>query len=293
MKQIFEIEESAMVQEDIARSWYRKSHNHYKPSEQITRDYKKPFDKSAKFGKSSKSQGSGSQVKRILTWINNEPLTLINRRQADFIESTRSFVGQIKNRKTSRFYQDVRGKKNIKDEFDASDALRDSELDKEILFWWQCLQDLSNFRQKLKTRIPEVLFLDIEDEFSRLDKECIAVLPEETIFMIFKKYRICPNKEFLVPLMDTLQLRKEGNIHYRELLNILNWKRNLPVLPKTKQASLASSDYTTTYSDSIGNVQMIDNAKVRAAGLPSKKSDFLTTILHADICSTNKKNQDD
>lgn len=38
MKQVAEIEESATkVREDITRSWYRKSHNRYEPSEQITR----------------------------------------------------------------------------------------------------------------------------------------------------------------------------------------------------------------------------------------------------------------
>jgi len=38
MKEIFEHEESTMIPEDIARSWYRKSHNHYEPGEQITRE---------------------------------------------------------------------------------------------------------------------------------------------------------------------------------------------------------------------------------------------------------------
>lgn len=38
MKQIFEIEESAAIQEDITRSWYRKSHNYYELTEEITRE---------------------------------------------------------------------------------------------------------------------------------------------------------------------------------------------------------------------------------------------------------------
>jgi len=62
----------------------------------------------------------------------------------------------------------------------------------------------------------------------------VGVLPEDKIFLIFEKYRIYPNKKFLIPLMDTLQLRKDGNVNYREMLNLLNWKRSLPVLPKKK-----------------------------------------------------------
>jgi len=62
----------------------------------------------------------------------------------------------------------------------------------------------------------------------------VGVLPEDKIFLIFEKYRIYPNKKFLIPLMDTLQLRKDGNVNYREMLNLLNWKRSLPVLPIKK-----------------------------------------------------------
>jgi len=39
MEEIFKIKESSIVPESIARSWYKKSHNHYEPSEQVTREY--------------------------------------------------------------------------------------------------------------------------------------------------------------------------------------------------------------------------------------------------------------
>lgn len=40
MKQIMSeaVEEGAPIEEDIARARYRKSHNHYEPSEQVTRE---------------------------------------------------------------------------------------------------------------------------------------------------------------------------------------------------------------------------------------------------------------
>jgi len=49
-------------------------------------------------------------------------------------------------------------------------------------------------------------------------QEYVETLPEDEVFAILKKYRIFPNKEFLIPLLDILQLRKNGNINYRELL---------------------------------------------------------------------------
>jgi hypothetical protein len=66
-------------------------------------------------------------------------------------------------------------------------------------------------------------------------QEYVETLPEDEVFAILKKYRIFPNKEFLIPLLDILQLRKNGNINYRELLYLLNWKRPSPVLPKIKR----------------------------------------------------------
>ncbi|KAL6448220.1 hypothetical protein ACFW04_000307 [Cataglyphis niger] len=297
MKQVLEIEESvSKEQQEIARAWYRKSHNHYQPSEQITRDYKKPFDKFDIFGKPTKKLES--RIRRILTWINHEPITLVNRQQADFTNRTRSFVGRIKDTKTSRLYADVTyDKKRVKDKFDASDALRDSDLNEQTLFWWQCVHDLRSFRQILKKSVPEVPFRDIEDELSCLDQKYDGVLPENKVFSIFERYHISPNKEFLFPLMDTLLLRKDGNINYRELLNLLNWRCNLPVFPKTKQASLASSDYITTYGDSIGTIQAIDSAKniieIRAAGVPYERSDFSKTLLPCPGICPDKENLGD
>ncbi|XP_077268384.1 LOW QUALITY PROTEIN: EF-hand domain-containing family member B [Temnothorax americanus] len=290
---------SATIQEGIARSWYRKSHNYYGPSEQRTRDYKKfPDDKCTRFGKPPKNRGSESRIRRILTWINHDPVTSVNRRQAAFIERTRSFVGQVKDPELSRFYADiVHGRKNIKDELGVSDILRDFDLNEQELFWWQCLQDLNDFRRKLKKRMPEVPFLDIEDEFSCLDKvyvhKYVGILPEDKVFLIFDKRRIYPNKNVLaIPLMDKLQLREDGNVNYRDVLKLLNWKHSLPVLPTIKQASVASPD-CTTYNDSIRNIQTTDSAKVRVAGLPSERSDFLITTLPRPGLYPDKENLGD
>jgi len=63
------------------------------------------------------------------------------------------------------------GQKNLK-EFNTSDSFYDSSKE-QIQFWWQCLQDLNNFRRKIKKLVPEVPFRDIENDLSCLDKVCI------------------------------------------------------------------------------------------------------------------------
>ncbi|XP_014489213.1 PREDICTED: EF-hand domain-containing family member B-like [Dinoponera quadriceps] len=66
----------------------------------------------------------------------------------------------------------------------------------------------------------------------------------------------------------------------------------MPVLPKMQQASSASSDYVTTYGDSIGNISTFDDTQVHAAGLPSARSNRPSMMLiRADVSS--KKDLDD
>lgn len=82
---------------------------------------------------------------------------------------------------TSHIYANVvHGKKTVKDKFNVSDALRDFDLNEDIVFWWRCLQDLSNFRQKLRKHTPEVSFLDIEDDLFYLDKVQISLILKST-----------------------------------------------------------------------------------------------------------------
>lgn len=69
----------------------------------------------------------------------------------------------------------------------------------------------------------------------KLLQECVGVLSGDKIFMIISQYRIYPNEKFFAPIMDTLQLRQDGNINYRGLLDLLNWRRAMPVLPKMQR----------------------------------------------------------
>lgn len=58
------------------------------------------------------------------------------------------------------------------------------------------------------------------------------MLPEERIYSTLARYKVYIDKDLLTPLLDLLQIRKEKNIKYKELLDLLNWKYHFPTLPK-------------------------------------------------------------
>jgi len=102
----------------------------------------------------------------LFFYTNYIRLELINSKNDKFFCGESLLICNSRDPETLRLHVDtVHGKKSVKDELNEL-----NESDKQVLFWWQCLQDLYNFRRKLKKRIQEVPFLDIEDEFSCLDK---------------------------------------------------------------------------------------------------------------------------
>jgi len=92
---------------------------------------------------------------------------------------------------------DITHKKSIK-ELTTFDSSHDSASEEQIQFWWQCLQDLNNFRRKIKKLVPEVPFLDIENDLSCLDKVSTFIYYSRIISFIYtllivKKYIIFNN----------------------------------------------------------------------------------------------------
>lgn len=157
-----------------------------------------------------------------------------------------------------------------KDTSEKLNILSDCPINNEVITQQNYLQYINSLRQKFKKQVPEIPYLDIYEDLICLDKVFIVIflyiyiiknlnsitsinqndfkyyciqdytgiLPEDKVFSILAKYKIYINKTFLIPLLDLLQIYKEKNIKYEDLLNLLNWKYDFPTLPKIESKFL-------------------------------------------------------
>ncbi|XP_012238013.1 EF-hand domain-containing family member B isoform X2 [Bombus impatiens] len=230
---------------------YKKSHNSYLPAEQVKRQYKKPFDQNSCFGKLWNANTKGERLKRLLTWIIADP------------DHSHSRIGEVKdimNIIDDKVYE----KKGISEMLN---ILSDCPINNEVVVQQGYLQYINSLRLKLKKHVPEIPFLDIYEDLLSLDKDYTNILSEDKVFSILAKYKIYINKTFLTPILDLLQIRKEENVKYEELLNLLNWKYDFPTLPKIEKIPSECQHYSTTYNTTIGNIESIDITNIPAAGI--------------------------
>ncbi|CAL7934989.1 unnamed protein product [Xylocopa violacea] len=305
MANILKVEDTNGL-EPTTLEMYKKSHNSYLPAEQIKRHYKEPFDQNFCFGKSSNTNIQGVRLKRLLSWVNSDPNTLVNSNLADFIDRSTPRVGEVKNLKNSYLYMNMtHGKVAEKREMSEElNILSDCPLNNEIIVQQKYLIYINGLRQKLKKQVPEISFADIYEDLLSLDKvsyyiillhimklekyyfytdfisiyhlqKYTDILPEDKIFSILVKHQIYINQTLLSPLLDLLEIRKEKNIKYRDLLNLLNWKYDFPTLPKIEKIPSECQNYSTTYNTTIGKISEIDITPVLAAGISYEDLDKL------------------
>ncbi|KOC70670.1 EF-hand domain-containing family member B [Habropoda laboriosa] len=241
---------------------YKKSHNSYLPAEQMKRHYHKPFDQNLCFGKSSNTNIEGVRVKNLLRWFNADSNTIVNINLADFMERSHFHIGKAKNLKNAYLYMNmIHGKTDEKKEISEKlDILNNYSVNNEMIVQQKYLQYINSLRQRLKQCVPEISFSDIYEDLLCFDKDYTSTLPKDKVFSILTKHKIHINETFLTPLLNLLQIHKDKNVKYKELLNLLNWKYDFPTLPKIEKIPLECQYYTTTYNTTIGNTDKIDIA---------------------------------
>ncbi|XP_076228918.1 EF-hand domain-containing family member B isoform X2 [Nomia melanderi] len=279
---------------------YKKSHNNYQPAEQMKRNYKEPFNPNSSFGQSNSTSIKNAQVKKHLTWCNSNSFTLVNSILADFKTRSQPCLGEVRNFKKGYSYMNmVHGKSSKKQIKHETNILTDSPVNKNIIDHQKYLQYVNSLRQKFKKCVPEIPFLDIYEELCNFDKDYIGILPEERIFSTVAKYKMYLNKEYLIPLLDLLLIRKDKNINYKKFLNLLNWKYDFPTFPKVDKILLECEHYNTVYNNTIGNIKEIE--KVLHGSLEDKTfmaynliSPTIFTkygISHNDLCKLRTKEE--
>ncbi|CAD1481032.1 unnamed protein product, partial [Heterotrigona itama] len=237
-----------IIESDIPKQnifeMYKKSHNSYLPAEQIKRHYNKPFDENLRFGKLLNANTKGERLKNLLTWISAD------------CNHSRSSIGEVKDLIDMIHNDNVYERKKTSE---ILNILSDCPISNEVVVQQSYLQYINSLRQKLKKYIPEISFFDIYEDLLSLDKDFTDILPEDKVFSILASHKIHINKTFLIPLLDLLQIRKNSDIKYEELLNLLNWKYDFPILPKIENIPTAGISYenldrSTAYSLILPNI---------------------------------------
>ncbi|CAK9814756.1 EF-hand domain-containing family member B [Anthophora quadrimaculata] len=266
------------ISEQRVIEMYKKSHNSYLPAEQIKRHYAKPFDENVCYGKVSNTNIEGVKVKRLLRWINTDPDTIVNINLAEFMERSYAHIGETKNLKNAHLYMNMTHGKVIKKPgmSEKLSIVSDCLINNEVTMQQKCLQYINTLRQKFKHRDPEISFSDIYEDLLCFDKDYTNILPKDKVLSILTKHKIYINETLLTPLLNLLQIYKDQNVKYKELLNLLNWKYDFPTLPKIEKIPLECQSYTTTYNTTIGNVDKIDTTCIPIAGISYEDPDKTT-----------------
>nr|XP_031833346.1 uncharacterized protein LOC116427119 isoform X4 [Nomia melanderi]XP_031833439.1 uncharacterized protein LOC116427119 isoform X4 [Nomia melanderi] len=135
-----------------------------------------------------------------------------------------------------------------------------------------------------------------------LGEDYIGILPEERIFSTVAKYKMYLNKEYLIPLLDLLLIRKDKNINYKKFLNLLNWKYDFPTFPKVDKILLECEHYNTVYNNTIGNIKEIGIIKKVLHGSLEDKTFMAYNLIsptiftkygisHNDLCKLRTKEE--
>ncbi|XP_076394737.1 EF-hand domain-containing family member B isoform X2 [Megachile rotundata] len=275
------VDKNNILEQDILEM-YKKSHNSYLPAEQIKRRYKKPFDQNLYFGKPTNTSTEGARVKKLLTWVITDVNKIINSELDDFIEDSRSDIKEVRNLKNTHICTNVVSSKiNEKKGENIQSILNEcSPNNDQKIMQYNYLEYINSLRQRLKKRVPEIPFADVFEDLVNLDKDYTEILPENEVFPVLAKYKIYVNEILLMPLLDLLQIRKGKNVKYTALLNLLNWKYDFPTLPKIEKTPIECQNYSTTYNETIGNIEEKSIINVSAAGIPSNITGEKTTAFN-------------
>ncbi|XP_051154301.1 uncharacterized protein LOC127277316 [Leptopilina boulardi] len=214
------------------------------------------FDKLQRFGKKSDGNWEGLRAKKLLQWINPDPVTKVICLQADFYKSLQPRIGKVKNHdrnlKTEHLPINFTfGKQTNPNRLEVSETLKQSlSINQKLKNLSKCFRNINKIRIILKRR-NEISFTKIEEELQKFDKDGAKIVNIKILFDVLKKFRIFPEKELFCELLKILKYLHEDNVNYPEAINLFNWNCNFPEIPKLEEEDL--NNYLTTYNKTIGN----------------------------------------
>ncbi|KAJ3655579.1 hypothetical protein Zmor_014702 [Zophobas morio] len=286
-----------LTESQIGHDLYKKSHNNYNAGERICRNYLTPaFDSTKRFGEHSRYDPRGIWVRCACTWHQNEPVVFVNKIQADFLNRTRSRLGEcltpnnIKKQLPENF---VFGKPYKRELYRIEELLKDSncppcEFKRDLKRWLTSFNTLKTFiRRKVNIEFT------LEDLCQRLlyyDKEKCGTLPLEVFYDVCACYHFLFDKENLEPFLQLLSIICNDRIEYKRFLDIVNYKKEPIQLMKLQDIPEQNQYYLTSSQAAVCDYVIINNVNSPTAGIPSIRNDLSRPTVPLGGCRADLEN---
>ncbi|KAK6632255.1 hypothetical protein RUM44_007296 [Polyplax serrata] len=222
---------------------YAFSHQNYYSGEQIKRNYAPPFNEHMFYGKSSGKDDSGNNVRRCLTWFNNDPLSNVSRRLAAVRNRTLPPLGKAldKTGVTDKLPSDhTFGRPTPAGFYGVEDLLCEcppSLMRRDMLTFLACANKLRhNVSHKIST--GELELEELFDEMSSLTndgkdstEDCIVHF--DCVERIMRRHGVFLDRSKMEPLLLMLGLLNQNfEIRVRDFINFIDKNSVFPELKR-------------------------------------------------------------
>ncbi|XP_028028189.1 EF-hand domain-containing family member B isoform X1 [Bombyx mandarina] len=228
------------------------------PGVQTNRKYCRPaYDHKKTYGKYSNKTSYESGVKRCLTDEKilegsalRRPLNYIH---ADFVKANRACLGTYSapNENIKCVPENFTFGKTepTSDKTQEWSSMCDINPENELIR--KCLGHLNTLRKCLSKRYDSNFFRDINLRLKYLDKTKTGWLPKEVVYNYCRTKLIRFDPYFVEPLLRIWKAFDGENIEYKKFVNIINYQKPSPELPKIQLFSRDCLDFRTTYTDMV------------------------------------------
>ncbi|KAJ8708669.1 hypothetical protein PYW08_010051 [Mythimna loreyi] len=136
-------------------------------------------------------------------------------------------------------------------------------------FFLKCLAYLNTLRKTLSKLVDEKFFKKIYLNIKYLDQTNTGWLPKDIIYNFCSSKNIRVNHTLIEPLLEMWNAFDGSQIEYRIFVDIINFRKPWPDIPKIPNVGVECLEYSTTYNDMVKPGKEIDRR--RMAGLPSAR----------------------
>ncbi|CAG9765813.1 unnamed protein product [Ceutorhynchus assimilis] len=264
-----------LEESQVAHELYKKTHNDYNASEQVTRNYKN-FNSNRRFGKQTTYDARGKGVACACDWRHPDHCHA-KKFQADFLKRDKSQLGKVlapNNNIECVPKGHTYGDPSKQHFYGVEDLLKDPKV-KPCMFkrdFYQWLASLNKIRLLVKARSVELG--NIYKRAMNLDASKSGLLPLHVFYQLCSEYYYLTFPKELEHLCVHLKYIYQDQIDYRKFLDLIDINKEPSDIKPIDNIPEASKYYTSTSQAAQCDYLFIDNNQMPAAGTPSIRHDL-------------------